>query len=61
MTIYNYLPNGCLDCPFSGEGGECDQGAGYTSMDEHGECPVEINEGDKVENLIYTPYQNSNT
>ena len=44
MSLYDFLQTqgsvGCTQCPFAGEGAPCDQGAGYTMMDEHGDCPV---------------------
>lgn len=43
MNYYEYINEndisfGCMNCPFTEE---CDQGGGYTEMDEHGSCPVE--------------------
>ncbi len=46
-TYYDYLQSlyrddpdkcGCQACPFVKQ---CDQGGGYTQMDEHGTCPIE--------------------
>lgn len=41
-TYYEYLEQhniglGCTKCPFTDN---CDQGGGYTEMDEHGSCPI---------------------
>ncbi len=63
MDLYYFLSkkhndSGCLYCPFAGVDKECDQGGGYTQMDEHGSCPVkDINTDDEANNVNW-PFEN---
>ena len=54
MNYYDYinvnkLSFGCTNCPFAEQ---CDQGAGYTQMDEHGTCPIDNIETEKDKTLL---------